>query len=743
MEPSHIVRIAGGLRRAVGIATLALVLLGVAPAGANEFTINACQADRSEFSTRAFEDFANRGMLWRRACNPEGPGLRGLVTANVVRSGRVVQGSRSYFVMRAPEGTQFARFTWSGQARRHDCRYALQLWADRPDGSSVAIKNVRANRGCPNQGKTQAAGWPRPETYDIAGATKVVQRVLCVGSDETPYCSARNLNYIRTFTAAATVVDTSPPGVAITQDNAFTRGEWVGGTQQVNYGALDNVGVRLARAVVAGIPSANAARPCNYALRVPCVNGPGSLTVDTGSLGEGSQVMALQAEDAAGNVGGSPPVSVRIDNTAPGAVPISIEGGATWRNRNDFDIRWINPDEGDRAPIAASQFRLCAMGRSDCITDRRPGAVDHLNNMTVPGPGEWDLRVWREDAAGNHEPANASVPVTLRYDPEPPDLGFEDPSASDPTLISVLVTDKVSGLASGQIELSAEGSGTWQSLSTRQEGNRLIARVDDAALPPGPYVLRATAHDRATNQNSTQSRLDGRPMTVNLPLRSPTRVHAGVVARRSKHRARGRRRQTFLDQRIRISLGHEIRLAGVVKTHDGRPLAYAPVHVLYRTTNSPERELAVLRTDLRGRFAYVSRASASAVLRVAYQGSGTTLPSQREVTLLVPAGSTVHAQPRRVLNGRTVTFTGQVRSLPIPAGGKLVELQVVLSGRWQTFRTVRTDASGAWGIRYRFRRSCGVLSYRFRTRLPAEAGYPFESGHTRAVSVRVRGRPCR
>ena len=212
METSQIVRTAGKLRQVAGIAVLALVLPGSAPAQANEFTINACQADRSEFSTRAFEDFANRGMMWRRACNPEGPGLRGLVTANVVRAGRVVQGSRSYFVMRAPEGTQFSRFTWSGQARRHDCRYALQLWADRPDGSSVAIKNVKANRGCPNQGKTQAAGWPRPETYDIAGATKVVQRVLCVGSDKTPYCSARNLNYIRTFTAAATVVDTSPPG---------------------------------------------------------------------------------------------------------------------------------------------------------------------------------------------------------------------------------------------------------------------------------------------------------------------------------------------------------------------------------------------------------------------------------------------------------------------------------------------------------------------------------------------------
>jgi hypothetical protein len=646
-------------------------------------------------------------------------------------------------VMRAPEGTQFARFTWSGQARRHDCRYALQLWADRPDGSSVAIKNVRANRGCPNQGKTQAAGWPRPRTYDIAGATKVVQRVLCVGAAETPYCSARNLNFIRTFTAAATVVDTSPPGVTITQDNPFTRGEWVGGTQQVNYGALDNVGVRAVRPVVGGILDGGALRSCNYALPIPCPNGPGAVAVNTTKLAEGSQSMALQAEDAAANLGASSPVTVRIDNTAPGAVPLSIEGGDIWRNRNDFDVTWTNPDEGDRAPVAATRYHLCPVGRADCITDRRPGEVDDLSNLTLPSPGEWQLRVWREDAAGNHEPTNASVPVTLRYDPESPDLGFEEPSASDPTLVSVLVTDKVSGLAGGQIELSAEGSETWMSLPTRQEGSRLIARVDDAALPSGPYQLRATARDRATNQNSTQSRLDGRPMTLNLPLRRPTFVQAGVVAQRSKQRGRDHRKRTFLEQRARVSLGDEVRLAGVVKTRDGRSLADAQVHVLSRTTNSPEHELAVLRTDLRGRFAYVSRANATAVLRVAYHGSSTTLPSQREVTLLVPGSSTIHARPRRVLNGRAVTFAGQVRSLPIPAGGKLVELQVVLSGRWQTFRTVRTDASGAWRVRYRFRRSCGVLRYRFRARVPAEAGHPFEPGHTRAVVVRVRGEPCR
>lgn len=54
-----------GLLRLALPATVSLaVLLGDAgPAAANEFTINACQADRANFSTQAFEDFATRGMI--------------------------------------------------------------------------------------------------------------------------------------------------------------------------------------------------------------------------------------------------------------------------------------------------------------------------------------------------------------------------------------------------------------------------------------------------------------------------------------------------------------------------------------------------------------------------------------------------------------------------------------------------------------------------------------------------------
>lgn len=85
-------------------------------------------------------------------------------------------------------------------------------------------------------------------------------------------------------------------------------------------------------------------------------------------------------------------------------------------------------------------------------------------------------------------------------------------------------------------------------------------------------------------------------------------------------------------------------------------------------------------------------------------------------------------------------FTGRVRSLPVPAGGKLLELQVQLSGRWQTFRTARTDQAGRWAIRYPFKRTRGVQRFRFRVKLAAEAGYPFTAGASPKIQVRVTGR---
>src|SRR5215212_11875538 len=101
------------ISRMGALVVLLTVVLGALMSGqaeAGEFRVASCQADRLNFSTQAFSDFATRGMKIKRACNPEGPGLRGLITANVVQRGRVRRGARAIVSITAPDGTRFTRF---------------------------------------------------------------------------------------------------------------------------------------------------------------------------------------------------------------------------------------------------------------------------------------------------------------------------------------------------------------------------------------------------------------------------------------------------------------------------------------------------------------------------------------------------------------------------------------------------------------------------------------------------------
>jgi hypothetical protein len=164
------------------------------------------------------------------------------------------------------------------------------------------------------------------------------------------------------------------------------------------------------------------------------------------------------------------------------------------------------------------------------------------------------------------------------------------------------------------------------------------------------------------------------------------------------------------------------------------------VYVGGRSGPEPERFAGTVTTDSRGRYTYLARAERNTVFRFAYLGTATVLPVQQEVTVLVPGSSTLRARKRQLLNGQRAIFRGRLRTLPAPTNGKLVELQVKLTGQWQTFRTIRTDGRGRWKVAYRFRRTAGTQHYAFRARIPDEAGYPFEPGRSRVIRIRVRGR---
>jgi hypothetical protein len=730
-----------------------VVALGTTSALAGQFTVASCQADQLGFTTSAFSDFATRGMDIRRACNPEGPGIRGLVTGNARRRGALPRGSVAMVALTAPAGTSFTTFRWAGSARRTDCRYALQLYAEGPGIKTVPIRNVRANRGCPGSSGVQAAGY-RSRTFNVTGATRIVQRVVCQGGGGYRSCSSDGRNYVRTYKAEVAVADNQPPTATIAPNTPLATGAWVSGTQPLNYDAEDNVGIKLAQAVSGDRVGANDSRSCalatpqgDYATGVPCPNGVGHLSVNTAQLPEGTQQLAVQVRDAAGNLGGSAPVTARVDNAAPARVGVSVEGGEAWRNANDFALAWANAAEADRAPVAAAEYKLCDSSGGSCRSGEQAGDQIARLPVPVPGPGQWTVSVWLKDAAGNTDAGTASEPVTLRYDPEPPQLAFDAPSASDPTLVSVTATDKVSGVVDGAIEIGAAGSSTWQTLGTKLDGGRLVARIDDASLPDGTYQLRAVAHDQARNEASTVTRADGQPMVVALPLRVVAGMRAGVVGhrmvrqvvRRHGHRHTVRRRVTELRPRARIGLGGHRQVAGSLTNRDGQGIAGAEVQVLATVPGQAEQLVGVVRTDQAGNFAYTAAGSTSRTLRFVYVGSPVVRPAESRIELTVPAVSTLRVNRHRVLNGQSVTFSGQVRSVPVPATGKLVQVEVRVSGKWQTFRTVRTDPAGRWGLRYRFERTRGVQRYRFRVALPREAGYPFGAGASKSIRVQVRG----
>lgn len=734
-------------RRCVLIAFGVAGLTAAVPAKAGEYTVRTCNAAPT-FATQAFGDFATRGMLVRRACNPEGRGARGLIIGNVRRAGRVRPRARSILAMTAPNGAHFKRYSWSGQTARSDCGYSIYSYAAGPAMKALSVasrrkKNRPAFRACPRPGRFQASGNPRPTTHvvggDAAGANRIVHRVDCRARGG---CAARGVNWVRIFKASVTVSDRTPPHVTITGGSILAQ-RWVAGRQTIQYAATDNVGVRAGRAVGGGLALSDESRSCDYTRIVPCPNGIGGLGVDTREFREGSQPLAVDGTDSAGNVRRSAARLIGVDNTPPARVDVAVEGGETWRRTPTFTLRWANPNEGDRAPIAAARYRLCPSSTAPCAERRVAGLGISSLQLTAPAPGEHTARMWREDQAGNQEPDNDSVPVTLRYDPEPPRPVFDQSPPADPTRVSVSVADRVSGLATGGIEMGRVGSGTWHALPTRVEGTKLVTRIDDSRYPAGQYALRARAADKAGNEASTTSRADGKPMIVTLPLRVSSRMRAGIVRRkvvRKRGRGRkGRRRVTVLAPSGRARFGRPVRIGGRLRNAQGDPISGARVLVYSRTASTAEQLVGVTATDSAGRYRFRARASSSRTFRFLYEGTGLMLPAQDEVRLSVPAASSIGVSRRRVRNGGAVTFSGRLKA---PSAGKLIELQVRLSGRYQTFKTTRTGPNGEWAARYRFRRSCGVVRYAFRALIPAEAVYPFAAGSTRRVAVRVRGLPC-
>ena len=350
------------------------------------------------------------------------------------------------------------------------------------------------------------------------------------------------------------VDDWTEPAVA-PHSGALWRTGWHRGHEEAWTSYTDNVGIMVTRMTVDGeqrdVQDYRDGRwpawvQCDFTRPRPCVDVvPGRLDLNTAALSDGTHRMRVEGVDAAGNVGGVTH-DIHVDNHAP-AKPnaMALEGGEGWRAVNDFTVRWSNP-AGQVSPIARARYRLCE--GSSCTEGSREGPDLESLPVKVSSPGAYTLRVWLEDAAGNHDAERASDGVNLRFDDAAPTAVFEASDPRDPLSVVASVADRGAGVVAGSIEARRVGEPVWRDLGARLGEGRLVGRLDDAALPDGTYEVRAHLRDGAGNERTADRRRDGSPdagipacpsgdadrargaAALQAPARRPRALHAGPRA---------------------------------------------------------------------------------------------------------------------------------------------------------------------------------------------------------------------
>jgi hypothetical protein len=313
------------------------------------------------------------------------------------------------------------------------------------------------------------------------------------------------------YGATVTLSDSRTPTVSNVNGPLFASAYATGG-QAATFDASDNTGIRSARLYVDGSPQTSTAYSCDFTYTVPCGNKSGAeLSLDTRMLSDGSHSVQVGAVDAAGNETKSAGQSVIVDNAAPAApAGLSVGGGSDWRSANSFGVFWTNPSDAG-APVAVAHYQLCASDGSGCQPPQQVVGTDvsRIDGLQVPSPGEWSLRIWLEDAAGNVDPT-AIATTTLRYGTPPsgptatqttptapaPDTAATTapmaPDLIDPTSTAVLTTP-TAPLRNPRLRLTSVRMSRGGVVVRGSVATGAAARITITVRPKRGHAVRRTA----------------------------------------------------------------------------------------------------------------------------------------------------------------------------------------------------------------------------------------------------------
>jgi len=474
-----------------------------------------------------------------------------------------------------------------------------------------------------------------------------------------------------------------------------------------------------------------------------------SVSYSLGSFPEGITVVLVKAISGAGVASESASATIKVDRSAPTAGVHGLPPAGSWITRplsaelRGTDQALLSGMDGaaPNAPVESGAYISYAVDGDPPVVVRGDRATAHVSQ-----DGRHELVIRTQDSAGN---ISAPSSWDFKIDQTAPTGAFDRQDSADPRKVSVSVSDALSGVADGHVELRRMG-GRFARLPTSRAGGKLVARLDDLALERGQYELRAIVRDVAGNRAVIGQRAGGEPMTLNLPVRAATVVTAEVrgairrckpAKRTAKRGRRSKRRCRTVVRGRAVAFGKRSTSHGKLTSRDGAPLANAAIVIdAQLRSGGPFTRLGAVRTDATGAFRFPIPAGPSRTVRYRYDGTNTMLPAAATRTTKVAAAARLSASRRRVRNGEAVRFKGRLLGKPIPKAGKVLALQAKVGRRWRTFATPRANAKGVFKHRYRFTSTTGVRRYAFRALVAREAAYPYERGTSKTVQVTVRGR---
>ncbi len=192
-----------------------------------------------------------------------------------------------------------------------------------------------------------------------------------------------------------------------------------------------------------------------------------------------------------------------------------------------------------------------------------------------------------------------------------------------------------------------------------------------------------------------------------------------------------------------VSYGKKVAIRGRLLNADNEPIGGASVRLLTRDLRSGARpfDRRGIKTRSDGSFRVTVRARASRQLHFAWRAraNDARFAANGYLTLRARAAGSLRARPKSVAVGRTLSLRGRLKG--VRRGGVPIVLQGKVRGarRYTTFADATTSGRGTFRARYRFQTAAARgRTYVFRARIRRAPGFPYSTGYTRTVRVRVR-----